>query len=44
MGWEPKTKLKNLIELVVDADLASPRGGVGPHYLHKRCHSIILAG
>ena len=33
MGWEPKTKLKNLIELVVDADLSSPpRGGVGPHY------------
>ena len=24
MGWEPKTKLKNLIELVVDADLSSP--------------------
>ena len=23
---------------------ASPRGGVGPTYLHKRCHSVILAG
>ncbi len=23
---------------------ASPRGGVGPAYLHKRCHSIISAG
>jgi hypothetical protein len=23
---------------------ASPRGGVGLTYLHKRCHSVILAG
>ena len=23
---------------------ASPRGGVGSTYLHKRCHSVILAG
>ena len=26
------------------AFFASPRGGVGPTYLHKRCHNIILAG
>ncbi len=26
------------------AFFASPRGGVGPSYLHKRCHSIIFAG
>ena len=23
---------------------ASPRGGVGPTYLHKRCHSVIFSG
>ena len=23
---------------------ARPRGGVGPTYLHKRCHSVILVG
>ena len=44
MGWEPKTKFKDLIELMVDADLASPRGGVGLTYLHKMCHSVIFAG
>ena len=26
------------------AFFASPRGGVAPTYLHKRCHSILLAG
>ena len=26
------------------AFFASPRGGVGPTYLHKRCHSVIFAG
>ena len=25
MGWEPKTKFKDLIELMVDADLADLR-------------------
>ena len=44
MGWEPKPKFKDLIELMVDADLASPRGGVGLTYLHKMCHNVIFAG
>jgi hypothetical protein len=38
MGWEPKTKFKDL------AFFASPRGGVGPSHLHKRGHSILFAG
>jgi len=25
-------------------DPAFRRGGVGPTYLHKKCHSVILAG
>jgi GDP-D-mannose dehydratase len=35
MGWEPKTKFKDLIELMVDADLALIQdqlaGRIRPH-------------
>ena len=24
--------------------LGPPRGGVGPTYLHKKCHSVIFSG
>ena len=44
LGCKPKTKFKDLIELMVDVDLASPRGGVGPSHLHKRCHRILFSG